>query len=67
MHVALGDLRQTLDPQRFVQVHRSHVVAWDQVAGLKRYDERRLVVVLRDGETIVASRSASEALRRLAR
>ena len=39
----------------------------DAVAHLKQYDERRLVLTLRDGGEVVASRGASEALRRRVR
>jgi two-component system LytT family response regulator len=56
-----------LDPARFRQVHRSHIVNLDAVAHLKPYDERRLAITLKDGTVVVASRAASEELRRLAR
>ncbi|MBL8113111.1 MAG: response regulator transcription factor [Acidobacteria bacterium] len=67
LHVSLSDLQSRLDPERFLQIHRSHLVNLDAVAELRRHDERRLAVVLKDGTTIVASRAASEALRRRAR
>ncbi len=46
-----------------MQVHRSHIVNLDAVRLLRPYDDRRLLIVLSNGEEIVASRSASEALR----
>ena len=52
---------------RFVQVHRSHIVNLDAMKLLRPYDERRLVIVLTNGEEIVASRAASEVLRKQAR
>jgi two-component system LytT family response regulator len=67
LHVSLGELADRLDPDRFVQVHRSHIVNLDALKVLRPYDERRLVVVLANGEEIVASRAASEVLRRQAR
>jgi two-component system LytT family response regulator len=67
LHIALRDLAARLDPASFVQVHRSHVVCLDAVRHLRPYDERRLLIALADGTEIVASRSASEALRRQAR
>jgi two-component system LytT family response regulator len=67
LHVSLSELAARLDPGRFVQVHRSHIVNLDAMKLLQPHDERRLVIVLTNGEEIVASRAASEALRRLAR
>ena len=63
LHVSLKELAARLDPERFVQVHRSHIVNLDAIDHLKPYDERRLVLVLKDGGEIVASRAASERLR----
>ena len=68
LHVSLSELAGRLDPERFVQVHRSHIVNLDAVKLLRPHDdERRLVIVLTTGEEIVASRSASETLRKQAR
>jgi two-component system, LytTR family, response regulator len=67
LHMSLGELMRHLDPELFCQVHRSHVVNLDAVERLRAFDERRLLVKLRSGEEILASRSASEQLRRLVR
>ena len=67
LHLSLTELASRLDPERFVQVHRSHIVNLDAVRLLRPYDERRLLIVLSNDEEIVASRSASEVLRRQAR
>lgn len=67
IHVSLAELIARLDPSRFVQVHRSHIVSWAAVAHLRPHDERRLAVTLRDGSVILASRAASEDLRRRVR
>jgi len=66
IHVSLSDLVARLDPGSFLQVHRSHIVNLAAVAHLRPYDERRLAIILRDGSVVVASRGASEALRRRA-
>jgi len=63
LHVSLKELAARLDPDRFVQVHRSHIVNLDAIDHLRPYDERRLVLVLKEGGEIVASRAASERLR----
>ncbi|HET8946718.1 MAG TPA: LytTR family DNA-binding domain-containing protein [Candidatus Polarisedimenticolia bacterium] len=63
LHVSLKELAGRLDPERFIQVHRSHIVNLDAIDHLRPYDERRLVLVLKEGGEIVASRAASERLR----
>jgi two-component system LytT family response regulator len=67
IHVTLAELVSRLDPARFRQVHRSHIVNLDAVAHMKPYDDRRLAITLHDGSVVVASRAASEELRRQAR
>jgi two-component system LytT family response regulator len=67
LHVSLADLVERLDPRRFEQVHRSHVVNFDALREMRPHDERRLLLTLRNGDDVVASRSASERLRRRAR
>lgn len=61
----LGDLEGMLDPERFVRIHRSHIVSLDFVASFRPYDARRYVVVLRSGYEIIASGSGTRLLRGL--
>jgi DNA-binding LytR/AlgR family response regulator len=63
----LGELANRLPASSFLRVHRSHVVNLDYVERLVPYDAKRLEVRLRDGTRILASRSASERIRRCAR
>ena len=67
----LGELAEQLARQlpahAFLRVHRSHVVNLDYVERLVPFDAKRLEVRLRDGTRIVASRGASEMIRRHAR
>ncbi len=65
LHSSLGELAARLDPDVFRQVHRSHIVNLDAVVKLVPFDARRLLIQLRDGTEIVASRTASEMLREL--
>jgi two-component system LytT family response regulator len=67
LRVSIAELAARLDPGTFRQVHRAHIVNLDAVQHLRPYDERRLLITLRNGDEVVASRAASEALRRLAR
>lgn len=67
LHTSLGELAARLDPETFRQVHRSHIVNLDAVVQLVSFDSRRLLIRLRSGKEILASRSASELLRGLVR
>jgi two-component system LytT family response regulator len=64
--LSLAELERRLDPARFRRVHRSHVVNLDHVVSLRPYDDaRRLVISLRDGSEVLASRAGSLELRDL--
>ena len=65
--VTLGELEERLDPKRFVRVHRSHLVNLDQVVSFSPTEDARLVVTLRSGSTLFASRQKSRELRGLGR
>jgi len=67
LHMSLGELASRLDPEAFCQVHRSHLVSFAAIESLRPFDSRRLLIRLRNGTEILASRSASELLRRLVR
>jgi len=67
LQVGLGELLARLDPERFRQVHRSHIVNLDHVKQMRPYDERRLLITIEGGDEILASRKASEELRRMVR
>jgi two-component system LytT family response regulator len=59
----LKDLEERLDPERFVRIHRSHIVNLDRVVELRPFDDHRLEVRLAGGDRIVASRVGSARLR----
>lgn len=63
--LALGDLEVRLSPDRFLRVHRSHIVNLDRIASLERHDDRRLMVRMDDGSELVASRSGTRQLKTL--
>lgn len=64
--LTLSDFERRLDPARFVRIHRSHVVNLDHVVSLRPHDDaRRLIVTLRGGAEVLASRAGSLALRGL--
>lgn len=63
--VSMTQLESRLSPQHFTRVHRSHIVNLDHVATIEAYDGSRLLIVLRSGTKLIASRSASRILRSL--
>jgi len=65
VHVTLQDLLTRLNPHQFVRIHRSHAVNWGHVTALAPEPGGRLVVELRDGVRIAASRERARELRRL--
>lgn len=66
VRLRLQDLEARLG-ERFLRVHRSHLVNLDHVRRFEPHDATRLAVLMDDGARIVASRSRSQELRRLAR
>ncbi|HJU69675.1 MAG TPA: LytTR family DNA-binding domain-containing protein [Gemmatimonadaceae bacterium] len=66
VYLPLGEFEKRLDGERFLRVHRSHIVNLDHVSALVPYDGSRLQVEMRDGTKIMASRTRSRELRHLA-
>jgi two-component system LytT family response regulator len=66
VYLPLGEFERRLDGDRFLRVHRSHVVNLDFVTALVPFDPTRLQVEMRDGTKIMASRTRSRELRHLA-
>lgn len=63
-NLRMGDLENQLDPDRFVRIHRSHIVSLEHVVSMTPDPSGRLLVCLRDGTGLFASRARSRALRR---
>lgn len=66
VRLPLAEFERRLDPERFVRVHRSHIVSLDHVRSMEPYDGSRLEVRMRDDTRIIASRSRSKELRGIA-
>ncbi len=65
VYLTLNEFERRLDPDHFLRVHRSHIVNLDHVAALVPYDGTRLQVQMRDGTTLIASRTCSRRLRQI--
>lgn len=66
VNLPLGDFETKLDPERFVRIHRAHLVNLDFVDAIEPFDNSQLLVKMKDGTRITASRAASKRLRDLA-
>jgi two-component system LytT family response regulator len=63
VHMPLFELERRLPEGMFLRVHRSHVVNQRHIQQFIPYDGSRLQVQLRDGSTVLASRSHSKRIR----
>ena len=63
----LGELFATLDPARFVRVHRSAVVPLDRIARIEPYGKDSKVAILRDGREVPVSKGGYQRLKELMR
>jgi hypothetical protein len=58
----MQSLQQRLDPSRFVRIHRSRFVRWDQIIELTRHDNGEYQVKLLDGTVHRSSRTYASTL-----
>jgi two-component system LytT family response regulator len=61
----LSDLESSLDPARFVRIHRSYIVALDRIARVELYAKDSRVAILRDGTRLPVSRAGYQRLNSL--
>jgi DNA-binding LytR/AlgR family response regulator len=59
----LAELSARLDGDRFVRIHRSHIVNLSFVESVERTGDNRYVVLLKNGDRLRASRQGSVILR----
>jgi two-component system LytT family response regulator len=59
----LTELAATLDPARFVRVHRSFILNVTKIARVERYAKDSRLAVLLDGTKVPVSRAGYAALR----
>jgi two-component system, LytTR family, response regulator len=53
----LGAVEATLDPSRFVRIHRSYILNIDRIARVELYAKDSRVAILRDGTRLPVSRA----------
>lgn len=67
LHLSLASLVARLDPKRFAQVHRAHVVNLDHVRAFRRDTRGNLEAELEDGTRVPVSRARAQEVRSLGR
>jgi two-component system LytT family response regulator len=65
LHLSLNRLEARLPAERFVRIHRTHIVNLDHVAAFQSVGKGRLVARLTDGRQLAVSRDRARALRHL--
>jgi two-component system LytT family response regulator len=65
LHLSLNRLEERLDSQRFIRVHRGHIVNLDHVRAFKRDPRGNLEAELNDGRRVPVSRARAQELRSL--
>jgi two-component system LytT family response regulator len=66
VYLTMSEFEARLDPQRFVRIHRSHIVNLDKVAAFLPEDGGRLSIEMKDGTKLSASRTRARELKHLA-
>ena len=65
LRISLAKLEERPDPAHFLRIHRSNIVNMDHIVSMEPYDQRRLLLHLRNGTSVIASRPGSKQLREL--
>jgi two-component system LytT family response regulator len=66
VRIGISELEAQLDPARFIRIHRSALVNLDFVESMKADEQSQLLIQMRDGTSLTASREASKVLREMA-
>jgi two-component system LytT family response regulator len=69
-HLVRNTMKQIearLDPDRFVRVHRSAIVAIDRIAAVETREHGEYTITMQDGKQVVSSRGYSGRVRKLLR
>jgi two-component system, LytTR family, response regulator len=59
----ISSLEATLDPKRFLRIHRSHIVNLERVAKIEPYTKDSRIAVLQDGTKLPVSRAGYQRLK----
>ena len=59
----MTQLEKQLPPDRFLRVHRSHIIRLDQMEKLEKYGKESYLVILKDGAKVQVSKSRIKSLK----
>jgi two-component system LytT family response regulator len=62
---ALGDVEASLDPAKFVRIHRSYLLSLDRLARVELDERENRVAVLTTGRRLPVSRAGYQRLNRV--
>lgn len=65
LHLSMKRLEARLNAERFLRIHRTHIVNLDHVVRFKRHGKGRLLAELADGTLLEVSRTRAQELRSL--
>lgn len=63
VRMTLAEFEKSLDPQRFIRIHRSRIVNLERIVRVEPAGSGRLLLHMQNGEAIPASRTGSRLLR----
>ncbi len=59
----MAQLERQLPPERFLRVHRSHIIRLDQMEKLEKYGKESYLVILKNGDKVQVSKSRIKSLK----
>jgi two-component system LytT family response regulator len=65
LHVPMNTVESVLDPERFLRIHRSHIVNVQRIAQLWSLAHGQYVIELRSGRRLQSGRTYGEKIRRV--
>src|SRR6478672_3719765 len=65
LHVPMNTVESVLDPERFLRIHRSHIVNVQRIAQLWSLAHGQYVIELRSGQRLQSGRTYGEKIRRV--
>jgi two-component system LytT family response regulator len=65
LHVAMNTIEESLDPERFVRIHRSYIVNVQFIKRLWTLPHRQYILELASGERLPSGRTYGEKIRTL--
>jgi len=65
LHVPMNTVESVLDPERFLRIHRSHIVNVQRIAQLWSLAHGQYVIELRTGQRLQSGRTYGEKIRRV--